>query len=491
MYICPACGAGLAFNPKSQMLECAYCNSKFKPEEVEDTQYKMAKGQKEKKIDNITDNEVYDVISYRCTQCGAELMTTEETLATFCSYCGSSAVLQKNSKKNKKPDYIIPFEKSKEECEKAYKRMLQRAFFAPSDMSKSQQVEKIRGIYMPYWVYSYEKKGLQKDNGSRRSRRVGDYVYYKDYEISTNLDAVCDGVVHDASANFSDTLSEAIGPFSISKRKDFSPTYLSGFYADSEDVNNDTYVAQCREIAGKRTSKELAKDSTYSRYNAHPNVFMDMTKAEMGLFPVYFLATRNRKGDRISYAVVNGQTGKVAAEIPIDFTKFILSSAVLSVAIFIILNLLFTITPGKVLGLSILFSIISLIVSYKQVGEIYARENKLNDKGVLAKENAKVEDNQAKTQILKNIKIKKNLANKANKMPFGERIKKIYKPLISIIVAIIIFMANPASDVVYYIGAIVSIITTIWSFFGLIKEINLLTTRKLPHLEARGGDENA
>lgn len=489
MYICPACGAGLAFNPKSQMLECAYCNSKFKPEEVEETQYKTAKGQNEKKVKNSNENEMYDVISYHCTQCGAELMTTDETLATFCSYCGSSAVLQKKSKTNKKPNYIIPFEKSKEECEKAYKRMLHRAFFAPSDMLKNQQVEKIRGIYMPYWVYTYEKNGLQKDTGSRRNGRVGDYVYYKDYEISTDIEAVCDGIVHDASANFSDTLSEAIAPFSISKRKDFSPTYLSGFYADSEDVNNDTYVSQCGEIAGKRASKELAKDSTYSRYNAKPQVSMDMTKAEMGLFPVYFLATKNRKGDRISYAVVNGQTGKVAAEIPIDFTKFIISSAVLSVVIFILLNLIFTITPGKVLGLSILFSIISLIISYKQVGEIYARENKLNDKGALAKENSKTGNKQDNNN--ENTNTKNKLGKVASKMPFGQRIKKICKPLISIIVAIIIFIANPVSDAAYYIGAIISIIATIWSFFDLIKEINLLTTRKLPHLEARGGDENA
>lgn len=491
MYICPACGAGLAFNPKSQMLECAYCNSKFKPKEVEDTQYKEAKGQKERKFDDAENSEVYDVISYRCTQCGAELMTTDETLATFCSYCGSSAVLQKENKKNKKPDYIIPFEKSKEECEKAYKKMLQRAFFAPSDMLKNQQVEKIRGIYMPYWVYTYEKSGLQRDKGSRRNGRIGDYVYYKDYEISTNVEAVCDGVVHDASANFSDSLSEAIGPFSISKRKDFSPTYLSGFYADSEDVNNDIYVSQCGEIAGERTSKELAKDSTYSRYNARPNVFMDMTKAEMGLFPVYFLATKNRKGDRISYAVVNGQTGKVAAEIPIDFKKFILSSALLSVLIFILLNLIFTITPGKVLGISIVFSIISLIISYKQVGEIYARENKLNDKGALSKEDSKTENNHTINQIIKDANTIKISFKKDTVMPFGQRIKKIYKPLISIIVAILIFIVNPVSDVAYYVGAIVSIIATIWSFFDLIKEINLLTTRKLPHLEARGGDENA
>ena len=35
-------------------------------------------------------------------------------------------------------------------------------------------------------------------------------------------------------------------------------------------------------------------------------------KPSLAFFPVWFLATRSRDGSRVSYAVVNGQTGKVS-----------------------------------------------------------------------------------------------------------------------------------------------------------------------------------
>lgn len=165
MYQCPSCGAGLAFNPKSQLLECKYCNSTFKPEEIKEIHFKDAKGEKDiiaeaTKKEEVKNDE-YEAILYRCSQCGAELITTDETIATFCSYCGSSAVLERKNTKKQKPNYIIPFTKTKEECEHAYKRKLHSAFFAPSNMLKTQQVEKIRGIYMPYWIYSFGKEGKE------------------------------------------------------------------------------------------------------------------------------------------------------------------------------------------------------------------------------------------------------------------------------------------------------------------------------------------
>ena len=94
MYECPSCGAGLEFNPKTQKLDCKYCNSSFDPKDLEE-KLKDAKGEKGFSIENSKDEngnekiDVYDAIVFRCTQCGAELITTDETIATFCSYCGS------------------------------------------------------------------------------------------------------------------------------------------------------------------------------------------------------------------------------------------------------------------------------------------------------------------------------------------------------------------------------------------------------------------
>ena len=66
MYQCPSCGAGLVFNPKDQMLKCNYCNNSYKPDEIEKTKLQESNA----------DKDVYDALVYRCTQCGAELITT-------------------------------------------------------------------------------------------------------------------------------------------------------------------------------------------------------------------------------------------------------------------------------------------------------------------------------------------------------------------------------------------------------------------------------
>ena len=485
MYECPSCGAGLEFNPKTQKLDCKYCNSSFDPKDLEE-KLKDAKGEKGFSIENSKDEngnekiDVYDAIVFRCTQCGAELITTDETIATFCSYCGSSAVLEKRNQKKVAPSYVIPFKKSKEECENAYKSKLKKAFFAPSDMLKNQQVEKIRGIYMPYWIYSFDKDGKQTDKGSRCTGRIGDYIYYDDYSITTDVKASCDGVSHDAAANFSDDLSEAIAPFSMKEKKDFSPTYLSGYYADSEDVNGEVYKEECNKIANAQASRELKKDSLYSRYGSNPQVSLNHKETKLGLFPVYFLATRNKQGDRISYAVVNGQTGKVAAEIPIDFKKYLIASLVIAVGLFFLLNGFLTLTPNKIIVISIIFNIISLIISNSQMNKVIAREKMMDDKGSVSKNNL--------SEKQKNGKVKKQKKYKAK---MSEKFPKIFKPLIGLIIAIAVFVLNPVSDVYYYGGAIASIVMTIWSFADLVKEINLLTTRKLPQLGKRGGDENA
>ena len=473
MYECPSCGAGLEFNPATQMLECKYCNSTFNPKDLEKLHLKDAKGDKGFSVTNSKDEngneklDVYDAIVYRCTQCGAELITTDETIATFCSYCGSSAVLEKSNAKKTAPSYVIPFTKTKEECEQAYKNKIKRAFFAPSDMLKTQQVEKIRGIYMPYWVYSFEKDGEQSDLGTKYSKRIGDYVYYDEFSIKTNIKAKCDGVSHDAASNFADNLSEAIAPFSMKDKQEFSPTYLSGYYADSEDVNGEVYREECNKIANEQAANELKKDSTYAKYGCKPQVNMALKDTKLGLFPVYFLATRNKKGDRISYAVVNGQTGKVAAEIPIDFKKYLIASLILAVVLFFVFNGFLTLTPIKVTLASILFNFISLVVSITQTNKINKRKLMLDDKGYASKEKNK------------------------GKQKYSGGFSKIWKPLVGLLLAGALLVLNPVSDLYYYAGAIVSILLTIWSIFDIVKGINLLTTRKLPQLGRRGGDENA
>ena len=63
------------------------------------------------------------------------------------------------------------------------------------------------------------------------------------------------------------------------------------------------------------------------------------------------------------------------------------------------------------------------------------------------------------------------------------------KPLAGILLALMILIWNPVSDWFYYIGAFVCMGTVLWAIMDIIRQHNLLTTRKLPQLGRRGGDE--
>lgn len=322
---------------------------------------------------------------------------------------------------------------------------------------------------MPYWIYTFERHGVEDAKGSKYSHRVGDYEYYDDYLLTTEIDAKCDGITHDATSNFSDRLSEAIAPYSVKEKKEFSPAYFSGYYADNEDVDNRIYINKGCEIASKHITSLLGKEKEFRKYNAKPNVNMDKSIAKLALFPVYFLSTKNRSNDRISYAVINGQTGKIAADIPIDFKKYGIFSLILSVIIFVILNIFLTISMSKLIIFSIIFNIASLCILINQNIKIKKRENQEDDRGLESKNiTAQIQDDEDK------------------KMDFG-----IFKPIIGLLITIIIFLLKPADDIYYYVASFISIGFTIWSFYNIIKKINILTTRKLPQLEKRGGDENA
>lgn len=369
MYECPNCGGNLKFNIPRQKLYCEYCDTSVEP----DSFYKEK------------DAEEYEATIFTCPQCGGEILSEDTTAATFCSFCGASTILDSRISKKRRPDYIIPFTKTEEECRHAYLRMMRRAIFAPDDLKKESSVEKFRGIYMPYWVYSFEKKGKAAFSGSI-SYRKGDYEYTKHYRLESDLQAEYGGIAYDASSAFSDNLSAAIAPFELDKGRSFAPAFFSGFYADMDDVDPDTYQSEAEDMVTKDSCREMTKKSACRRYHVDDDdyeledaVRPDKSETKLAMLPVWFLAYRN--GDRVCYAAINGQTGKAAADIPIDFKKYLIGSALLALPVFVLLNLFFTFTPGRLLVLVAALGVLCAVIVNKQVSRLLAREAGADDKG--------------------------------------------------------------------------------------------------------------
>lgn len=544
MYECPNCGSNLKFDIATQQMLCSYCNATVDPYSIQNDH-------------NAEESREYNVTVFTCSQCGAELLSEDTTAATFCSFCGSTAVLDSRIGKGHRPVHIIPFSKTMEDCKASYAKMMRRAIFAPKELKDQAYIEKFRGIYMPYWVYSFEKKGEITFHGSQ-SRQKGDYLYTKHYNIVSEVDASYEGISYDAAAAFSDDLSGAIAPYDMNAGKPFAPSFLSGFYADAGDVDSNIYASEAGDLVTEDGFGKLADDRICSRYHVkdrnHAHSLRqalrpECTAAESAMFPVWFLSYR--KGDRVAYAVVNGQTGKAAADLPVDRKKYIIGSLLLAIPLFLILNLRFTIRPGVALILSALLALVCALVSTSQMSQIRKRETRENDKGyVYSKQNnSNHEDwvNYAETgqrkpsresdHAIKPLQIVIGLfgavlvtlgmplvmvfvasrggnavaltivfilfaaipyiisSNKLLKSIQRGSLKEIFpalvKPGAAILLAIVILIWNPVSDLYYYGGSIISMAAVIWTLMDIIGRYNMLATRKLPQFNRRGGDENA
>ena len=456
MIKCPNCTGELDFDVTDQVVKCTYCGSKFNPKEA---QLKVKTAKEKKAVEG------YEGKGYTCTQCGATLMTFDETAITFCSYCGSQAMIEEQMIKMDKPEFIIPFQKTKEECVKAYKSKVAKSLFAPNYLKTDTTLDKFRGIYMPYVIYKLEKNGNSTFKGSKYSHRSGDYQIYDDYTINADIEASYKGLSYDLLSKYYDKYSNAI-PFNYKKSEEFNPNYMVGFYADAGDVAKETYDNDARNTAARDTTRFLTKYKEFKKYGcSNPQASLNVEERKIGMFPVYFLAVRD-KNDKLYYAVVNGQTGKVAADIPISFAKYFFGSLILAVIIFLLINGWLILTPFKVTFFSIVASAISMIASFSQSSSINRIQNHSDDLGYMS-----IKENREK--------------KKTNTGTF----KFIYKELIAILLPIVVCFINPVSDTYYYTASLISLALVVLSFKDLIDEHNILVSNKLPQLEKRGGDE--
>ena len=546
MFVCPNCGANINFDPGKQLLHCDYCDTDISPDAViqKDDAVETTYTESEADDSSETGYKEYSTTVFTCKECGGEILAFDNTVATFCSYCGASTVLASRVGKERAPERIIPFKITKQQSEELYKKALSRALYAPNSMKENTVIEKFRGIYMPYWIYKFRENRPVTLKGQKDYRR-GDYIIHEQYDINLEVDAWYDGLSFDASSQFSDSLSEAIAPYDYKEAVPFNTSYMSGFYADAADTDAGLYEENCKNIVIADIFQKISTNSSMKKVSlkaeSRNNLSPETKETALGYFPVWFLSSRH--GDRVSYAVVNGQTGEVATDIPIDFRKYLIGSLILAVPVFFLLFMIPVLVPIHLVFFAMAFAIISMIIVCAQENRIYTRENNLDDMGLMSKKTlegeaafayqearAKAVAKQKKQKsagqtvgsILgiifvivaymfagplgifvvaiigmpiaalmeksKNKKLVESGAKVNVKAPGTRKLVLCLKPLIGALIALGVLIIAPSADEYYYIAAIACIVGVLLSFFDIVKGHNELATRKLPQFEKRGGD---
>lgn len=519
MYECPNCGGNLKFQISLQQLFCAHCDSRFDPYSVT-------------KPTDAEDGDSFEANVFLCPQCGGEMISGDNDAAAFCSYCGSANILSSRISREKRPRFIIPFQKTKEDCKRAYGRKMRAAVFAPKELKKPEFIDGFRGIYMPYWSYNVSQDGDVKLTG-KKSRRRGDYVYTDHYDLTGRLEAGMEGYSHDAASAFYDDVSEALAPYDSRAMQEFTPSFLSGFYAETADVDGELYREEAEALACDVTFEKLAAERAYRRYEIaeagspakkRRALHTRSSGVDSAMFPVWFMAWR--KDDMVAYATVNGQTGKVAVDLPVDEGKFLLSSLLLAIPLFALLNLFLTLRPTVLLGCSMVLALAAAILYDRELKAIYRKETREEDVGLQAKNAGEKPPKKAgKGRSYGSLILKVELGCAAAtaicvaaavnasvlwlSVAVGMgvvcvkgrgRMRKLKKVKggngflaagIAVAIAAVTFCVRPVSDLWYYAGGLLLLLSVIFILVDLIRNYNRLAMRRPPQFDKRGGDDVA
>lgn len=339
---CPNCGGELVFEPSTQRYQCPYCDSEFDQKQVDAMQPQNQPSQEYGTADFEENEEETkeqgEAVVYICPSCGAEIVTDATTAATFCYYCHNPVVLSGRVSGEYLPKWIIPFSVDRKTAEKTFLENMGKKKFIPKGFFDREQIQKLTGVYFPYWMVDWNGRGSFQAKGTKvRVWMSGDteYTETRYYDIYREGNIQFPEMFKNGLKKANRKLVESVLPYDLTKAKSFSVGYLSGFQAEKRDMEQGEFEQEITEET-RQYAENMLKDSATGYSTVIPHHMNVRTQAEEWnyvMVPVWVITYKGRN-DKMYYYAINGQTGKVCGKLPVDYGKLGITSAVISAAVF-------------------------------------------------------------------------------------------------------------------------------------------------------------
>lgn len=300
IFKCRNCGGNTVYAPEKGRMYCPHCESTDSEEKIEDSSL------------------------VQCVNCGAPLEITQYTSACKCEHCGCYLIVNERVEGGYEPQLILPFKVSRQAAVAAMEQEFSRRLFAPSDFMTAKSLEKMEGIYVPFWLYDFDADYDFAGEGTRvRTWRSGDTEYTETsyFEVVRRMDVDFDRIPVDASYVMEDGLMDLMEPYDYQGLTGFVPKYMSGFLSEVYNQEAAELAGRARKKAGQ-ASEELLQSSLAGYTTVRPyrkNLDLREKGTHYALMPVWQYFYRYK--DKTYLYHVNGQTGKVIGVTPVSRAK--------------------------------------------------------------------------------------------------------------------------------------------------------------------------
>jgi len=255
-----------------------------------------------------------------CGQCGSVSLLPPGQTAGECPYCGSRRMIPSTEAVELVDPQVIGLARLKEE--QAIRRLrawLGNGWFIPDGLKSLARTSRMRPAYYPFWTFDGTLKmswTCQVNDGTSSNPQ---WAARQGVESEMFKDVLVPGLRSMQIREIS-----RVGPFRLKDLVEFKPELLAGWIALTNDLPLANASDKARENVVRKLRRELYNrvlPGYEKRDLSGGGVDWSELTYKLALLPLWVGTYRYRgKSYRL---LVNGQTGKVGGEKPIDVVKLI------------------------------------------------------------------------------------------------------------------------------------------------------------------------
>jgi hypothetical protein len=253
-----------------------------------------------------------------------------------CPFCDSTYVVElpPSATGRQPPEFVIGFALTPEQAREAFKKWLRdNSWFRPGDLATSSMIDKMRGIYLPFWAFT-----MLAHSGWRA--QIGEYWYRTETYTTTDSKGrivtktrqvretewwplagrhhrFYSGYLVSGSKGLPQDQALRIQPFNLPALKRYEPYFLAGWLAEEYSIDRQDALAVCRDEFLRQENANIARflPGDTHRGLAAETEFSHIS-SDLCLLPIYILSYRYH--DKLYRFLLNGQTGKMAGDKPVS-----------------------------------------------------------------------------------------------------------------------------------------------------------------------------
>ncbi len=338
--LCPYCSGELSYRISRGDLSCALCGIKLSPEEYE-AAAAAKKARKERSSASSSPkmkaDEPQNISSgtpdyVPCEHCRILLSRGIRDLLGECPVCSKKLTGAENSagadpaadSSFTPPDLMVPFSHEMEFFIQEFRKRLKSLEFVPDSFLEA-SIESVRAFYVPALLYDAEFSGeitfhgevlTDLENPRRPQFRL------EEFEIEAAGSQLYSGSPENLTRELSDCAFRNLEPFDSREARPWNPVYAAIPDLTIPAITSADYFGRSRRRFREAFEYFLAEGESYTSFRAiREQVSLTPLKVSYVWLPVWVMEIREGGTRMLCY--MNGQTGKLEADIPVSEVKIL------------------------------------------------------------------------------------------------------------------------------------------------------------------------